>query len=84
MIGLCELMLRRAANRARRRRGEPVARNEVLPPIWVPGAAAGAVTGAITVGTSGWGRVILAGFSVPVMVWLAVRLVGLVRDRIWG
>lgn len=82
VAGLFELMLRRAANRARRRSGGPVARNEVLSPFWLPGAVVGAMIGAATIGLGGWGRTALVGFFVPIAVWLAVRLFGLVFDRI--
>ena len=84
LAGLCELMLRRAENRARRGLGGPVARNEVLPPIWLLGTVAGAVAGAVTIGLGGWTRAVLAGFGVPIAAWLTVRLVSLGFDRIRG
>jgi hypothetical protein len=80
VAGLFELRLRQAANRARRRGGGPEARNEVLVPIWLPGAVVGAVIGAVTTGLWGWGLSALISFSVPVAGWLSARTVALVLD----
>jgi hypothetical protein len=80
VAGLFELWLRQAANRARRRSGGPQARNEVLVPIWLPGAVAGAVIGAVRTGLEGWGPAALISFSVPVAGWLCARILLLILD----
>jgi hypothetical protein len=82
--GLFELMRRRAANRARRRKGEPTTRNEVLRPFWLPGGVAGAAIGAVAIGPGGWGSSALWAFSLPIAVWLSLRALALTLDLIKG
>jgi hypothetical protein len=80
--GLFELMLRRAANRARKRRGEPTARNEVAPPFWLLGALAGALVGAVSINRVGWVGAAPLAFSLPVAAWLLLRVLTLILDLI--
>ncbi len=82
VAGWSELTLRRAANRARRRKGEPTTRNEVLSPFWLPGGLAGAAIGAAAIGPRGWSSAALWAFSFPIVVWLSYRALVLILDLI--
>ena len=82
LASLFELKLRQAANKARRRRAEPVARNEVAPPFWLPGALAGAVVAAVSSSRVRWLGAALPAFSAPVVAWLLLQALTSILDLI--
>jgi hypothetical protein len=77
LAGLTELTLRRRANRARTHRNEPTVRNEVLLPLWMPGAIAGAVIGVIAIGSGGWVRAALLALFFPIVARFSLRILAL-------